>query len=150
MFKRRIIRDDDYARLLSDIEGFKTLISAQRAEIDALRERLIDAEASKRSAQTMRDGLVTRVNQLETESASLRHKLTGLPTIAPQIERGNPLRASEIGAGVDLFEDVGDDKAKQLREAGLLHDPVDPLPFPRAADMTAHLSPTNGSDPRQS
>lgn len=140
MFGHRWLRETDYDNLIS---WNRTLIGQANEllhEKTLLLERLIDAEAAKRSAMSMRDTIVTRVNQLEEESAMLRHKLTGLPQLAPKIERGSPLRASEIGAGVDLFEDVGDDKAKDLREAGLLHEERAALPFPSAAALTEHLN----------
>ena len=74
----------------------------------------------------MSDLLTTRVNVLETESAQHRHQQTGLPTLAPQIGRGNPIQNAMLGAGVDLFSDVGDDEAARLAADGMLHD-QDPL-----------------------
>lgn len=139
MLKRRIIRESDYDGLIDQIRLDQAKIDALHETIGAMQERLIEAEASKRSAMTMRDVLVTRVNQLEEESATLRHKLTGLPQIAPKIERGSPLRSSEIGAGVDLFEDVGDDKARQLHDQGLLHEEAPIEPLAGAAELTKHL-----------
>lgn len=139
MFGHRWLREEDYEAMRGMIERAVAAAEQFRDRTDALRERLIDAEASKRSAMTMRDGLVTRVNQLEEESAMLRHKLTGLPQIAPKIERGTGLRASEIGAGVDLFEDVGDSGARDLQERGMLHE-TEALPVPSAETLTEHLN----------
>ena len=64
---------------------------------------------------------------------------TGLPAIAPQLAKGQPLEGSAIGAGVDLFEDIGDARALSLRDRGILHDDV-PIPDPpAAAALTAGL-----------
>lgn len=131
MFGYRLLRERDYDRLQTQ------LVEERTRNLD-LQASLLQSAREAASAQTHRDQLVTRVNVLEAESAQLRHKLTGLPTIAPQIEKGRPLRASEIGAGVDLFEDVGDEKARELRDAGLLHDDLAPMPeFPSAEAMSA-------------
>ena len=92
-----------------------------------------------RSAKTLYEALLSRLNQLELENAQYRNKLTGLPAIAPQLAKGQPLEGSAIGAGVDLFEDIGDARALSLRDRGILHDDV-PIPDPpAAAALTAGL-----------
>lgn len=130
MFGYRLLRERDFDRLQEE------LVERRTREL-SLQADLLQSTRECAAAQAHRDSLVTRVNVLEQEYAQVRHKLTGLPTVAPQIERGQPLRASEIGANVDLFEDVGDDEARRLSEAGLLHETLAPLDFPRAADVSA-------------
>lgn len=136
MFGHRWLREADYDAITAATRAIQHQNHELHVTIEVLHERLIVGEGDRRSAMTMRDSLITRVNQLETEAATLRHKLTGLPQIAPRIEKGLGVSGSQIGAGVDLFEDVGDDKAKDLREANLLHDAEEILPFPSAAAVT--------------
>lgn len=139
MFPWRILRETDHLRLLARIEYLERQDDQRLDRIHGLQERLIDAEASKRSAMTMRDGLVTRVNQLEQESAVLRNRITGLPQVAPKIEVGQPLRTPDLAGGID-FDDVGDDKARSLGAAGLLHDDqASTGAFPDADTLTKHL-----------
>lgn len=139
MFGFKWVRADDYERVIAEKNAASETIAAERRENAALRERLIDAEGQRASACTMRDMLVTRINVLEEENATMRHKITGLPTIAPKIEKGSPLNQSAMGAQVDLFEDVGDDKARDLAERGLLHRDEEPPLYPGAADLTKHF-----------
>lgn len=140
MFGHRWLREDEHQRLLGIIDAQEGALGDLHFKNYELMERLIAAEGTMRAAQAMRDVMVTRLNQLEEESAMLRHKLTGLPQIAPKIERGLPLRASEIGAGVDLFEDVGDEKAHELQQSGLLHETGETPAFPTAENLTRHLN----------
>lgn len=150
MFGRRVLREDAYQRLLTEKDDAIRAIGVAWQEISSLKDRMIATEGQRVSALTMRDLLVTRVNVLEEECAVYRNKLTGLPQIAPKIERGAPIPGN-LGAQVDLFEDVGDDKAHELRDAGLLHEEpgqTGDLPFPSARSMTAHLDPDPVSRPQ--
>jgi hypothetical protein len=135
-----LVRTLDYDRLVREKTVAEAIIADERRENTALRERLIGFEGQRASACTMRDMLVTRVNVLEEECAVLKHKLTGLPQIAAKIEKGSPIASSAMGAQVDLFEDVGDEKAQDLKDRGLLHADDAPPLFPSAADLTKHLS----------
>lgn len=130
MFGYRLCRERDFDQLQAD------LVATRTRELN-LQAELLKSARECSAAQTRGDFLITRVNVLEQEYAQLRNKLTGLPAIAPTIEKGQPLRASEIGANVDLFEDVGDEKARELGEAGLLHDTSPVVNFPSAADLSA-------------
>lgn len=140
MFGFRIVRQADLDREREDRQALQTEIHGLNATIIALHERLTTNAADTASAKTMRDMLVTRINVLEEECAVLKHKLTGLPQIAPKIEKGSALTATPLGAQVDLFEDVGDLKASELRDKGLLHEDEPPPLFPGAADLTKHLN----------
>lgn len=130
MFGYRLLRERDFDRLQQE------LVETRTRELH-LQADLLESTRKESAAQTRGDMLITRVNVLEQEYAALRNKLTGLPAIAPSIEKGQPLRASEIGANVDLFEDVGDEKARELGEAGLLHDTSPTVEFPSAAQLSA-------------
>jgi hypothetical protein len=141
MFGLRVLREDEYQRLLTEKDDVVRAIGVAWQEISALKDRMIESEGKKVAAQTMRDMLVTRLNVLEEECATYRNKLTGLPQIAPKIERGSPIPGN-LGAQVDLFEDVGDDKARELRDSGLLHESSGDSPFMSARSMTDHLDPT--------
>lgn len=133
MFGYRLLRESDYDRLLDDL-GLARLEAdtAKSAQIDAL-IALADAKANAQSRATAVDHLTMSLNTVNLELGQLRSKITGLPTIVPQIGKGNPLSAEGIGAGADLFEDVGDARAKDLADRGLLHD----IPaFPSAAALS--------------
>lgn len=144
----RLLREDEYQRLLAMIATCQEEIAALISVGDVLRERLIEAAGDLGAARTMRDMLITRVNVLETEVATLRQKQTGIPQIAPQIERGAALDASAAGAGLDLFADVGDERALELRDRGLIHedrprnDESDDVAWPSAAELTAFADPS--------
>lgn len=145
----RVLREDEYQRLLAAVTHEREASAALLSVGDVLRERLIEAARALGSAQTMRDLLITRVNVLEQEVATLRQRATGIPQIAPQIERGAALDASAAGAGLDLFEDVGDAKARDLRVRGLMHeeaprdDDSDAIAWPSAADLTQFADPVS-------
>jgi hypothetical protein len=129
MFGYRLIREADYAKLMAERVG----LSADRV---ALLRELATLARDFGSKATMADLLTVRVNVLELEAAQRRHDETGLPATAPQIGRGTPLQNAALGAGVDMFSDVGDENADKLRAAGMLHDddPFD-LPPPAARDL---------------
>lgn len=140
MFGLRIVREDDLMFARAEKVGLDNEIRTLHDKIEALHVRLTKDAAQTASACTMRDMLVTRVNCLEEECAVLKHKLTGLPQIAPKIEKGSALASSAMGAQVDLFEDVGDEKARELQDKGLLHADEAPPLMSGAADLTRHLN----------
>ena len=134
MFGYRLVREKDWDRLQAELHS-------ERAKTEALLREMSDAKASAKSNATAADHLTLRANVLETEAAALRHKLTGLPQVAPQIGKGSPLMSEQLGAGVDLFADVGDERADELGKAGLLHD-IEPFDvMPSAKDLTAGSIP---------
>lgn len=133
MFGYRLLRETDFDALLADLR-------AARAAADALQAQLLVITGERSSAKTMYEGLIPRINQLEMENAQFRNKVTGLPAVAPQLARGNPLEGSAIGAGVDLFEDVGDTRARDMRDKGLLSGDDEPEALPTAAAMSSGLA----------
>jgi hypothetical protein len=147
MFGYRLIRDADFLDLrtttAADRQASQTKIDAQTEKIEALlRENgTLKAQAASRAA--MYDLIVTRVNLLEHDNATLRNKVTGLPTLVPSIGKGSPIDSASLGAGVDLFADVGDDEAMRLRHEGILHDEgVQLPPAPSAADLAPGGDPS--------
>lgn len=115
MFGYRFIRADELDQLRAEVRRL------QDTQIALLQEKatLTGQFATK---ATMADMLTTRVNVLELEAAQARHQKTGLPAVAPQIGRPSAVESAALGAGVDLFEDVGDKEAERLKGAGLLHE----------------------------
>jgi hypothetical protein len=141
-----LIRNTDLALLREQLAG-------ERARTDALYERLIrvSAEAGAKGGEATM--ALARLNAMEQEAAHTRHRLNGSPAVAPQVSptgsstgvHGQPLLsdlplAGQVGAGMDLFSDVGEARAHELRERGLLHDDdgADDIP-PAAAALTAGL-----------
>lgn len=115
MFGYRIVREADYDELKNERNTLSEKCFALLREVANLK-------ATAASKAMMSDLLTTRVNVLELDAAQVKHERTGLPATAPQIGRGTPMQNAALGAGVDLFEDVGDDAAQRLADAGLLHD----------------------------
>lgn len=133
MFGYRLVREEDWAALQAELR-------AARAKSDVLREDVARAHAERATARALYESIIARTNVLELEAAQYRNKLTGLPAVAPQLAKGNPLSGSGIGAGVDLFEDVGDERANDMRERGLLHT-EEPVPDPPdAATLSSGLA----------
>ena len=131
MFGYRLIRDRDYDALVDEA-------ARRRDQIDALQEIRADllaqvavasAKAEARGAHL--DSMLPVMNKAIHDAAQMQSKLTGLPIQAPQVGRGNPLMA-EGGAGIDLFNDVGDEKANELSQMGLLSTGAS---FPSAAEL---------------
>lgn len=135
MFGYRLIRDADWQTVQADL-------ATQRGKVESLLRELVEAKASERSKATAADHMTTRLNAVEMEAATLRNKVTGLPTVAPQIQAGPPLRSEAMGASFDLHEDVGDVEAERLRKLGLLHDEEELPAPPSAADLSAQFSST--------
>jgi hypothetical protein len=130
MFGYRLLRDRDF-------DAMKVEVSSLREKVEGLQEiragllrELATATATAESRGAHLDSMLPVMNKAIHDAAQLQSKLTGLPMSAPQVGRGNPLMA-EGGAGVDLFNDVGDDRAAELEKMGLLSTPS----FPHAADL---------------
>jgi len=131
MFGYRLIREADFTKL-----------SDRREQLEETRAGLLgqiaQLTASAASKAAMVDLLTTRVNVLEKNAAMKAHAETGLPQHVAEIGRGTPLVSPGLGAGADLFEDVGDQRAEQLRAQGLLHD-QDDMPLPTARDLVGSV-----------
>jgi hypothetical protein len=135
MFGYRLVREADWSEM--------------KAEILHLRERVIDyamksAEATitgaTRSKDTMIDMLSTRLNALELETAHTRHLETGRPTVAATVGIGSPIRSTEVERSADIWEDVGDMAAVDMRENGILGGDAPPnAGLESAASMTSFL-----------
>lgn len=138
MFGLRLVRKADHDRLIAAYD------EERRANV-ALRERLIETTAQAQARAMTADWLTVRTNQLEAENAGLRHKLTGTPQIAPQIGKGRPIDAANLGVGADLYEDPGDQQAERMAAAGLLHEDAIVAPLPSAAALTADLDQDGAS-----
>jgi hypothetical protein len=128
MGKYRLIRTVEYAELRSDLKK-------AQADIITLLNTLADARAKAGQKATMADMLTLRVNTLEHELGILKHQATGLPVLVPSIGKGTPLQNAALGAGIDLFEDVGDEAAEILRRTGQLHDEDSEPAQPAAKDL---------------
>jgi len=115
MWGYRWIRASEYAELKSDLKK-------AQGDVVTLLSTLSSARIGQASKSTMAEMLTIRVNQLEHELATLKHHATGLPVMVASIGKGTPMQNAALGAGADLFEDVGDEAAEKLRADGLLHD----------------------------
>jgi hypothetical protein len=106
------------------VESAATLAAAMARHARDVAELSAAVSAAKEQAASrlaLYETLVPRLNVLETENAQFRSKMTGLPALAPQVVKGTPIMSERIGAGADLFEDVGDTMAEELSARGLLH-----------------------------
>lgn len=134
MFGYRLIREADWAALHADLAAVRAEGRAAQDQYTGALVQLAGARASAESRATANDHLTMQLNTAMLERAQLMARVTGMPAVAPQIGTGNPLSAEGIGAGVDLFEDVGDAKALELEKRGLLaHTPG--TAFPSAAAL---------------
>lgn len=131
MFGYRLIRDRDYDAIVSDVSKLRDKVDAlQETRAELLAQLAVStAKAEARGAHL--DSMLPVMNKAIHDAAQMQSKLTGLPIQAPQVGRGNPLMA-EGGAGVDLFNDVGDEKAAELGQMGLLSTGAS---FPSAAEL---------------
>lgn len=136
MFGYRLIRERDYDRLLETIDADKGEIrQLHKAVADTLREcAQLSATAAGKTATAAH--LEVMHNAASMERANLLNKITGVPAVAPQLGHGNPLMSD----GVNMFEDVGDARAREMEAAGQL-TPA-PFAFPSAADLTAAAAGT--------
>lgn len=95
-----------------------SILEVSKDSVDALREELAVVRAERDilkvqlvSAENRFDWLRLRVNTLEVERAQLLEKAYGIKTIIPELIRA-PVHPTEFNSA--LFEDVGEDTAKQL------------------------------------
>ena len=131
MFGYRLIRDRDYDAIQAEVSKLREKVDAlQETRAELLAQLAVSAaKAEARGAHL--DSMIPVMNKAIHDAAQMQSKLTGLPIQAPQVGRGNPLMA-EGGAGIDLFNDVGDEKANELSQMGLLSTGAS---FPSAAEL---------------
>jgi len=121
MIGYRLIRSDEYAEL----RGHRTTVMDLLKQLGDLREKLGVKTA-------MVDLLTMRVNVLEANEAQMKHQVAGAPVAFAQLGKGSPVVNARLGAGVDLFEDVGDEEAQRLKDLGMLHEDAFDVPLPPA------------------
>ena len=137
MFGYRLVRERDHDAAQAELSRLHAKVDELHGTHVALAMQLAEAKATALSRATSIDLMTVQLNTAQMESAQYRARLTGAPAIAPQIVgRGSPLGGEGIGAGADLFEDVGDERAAELIKAGQLDPPPDMVAFP-AADAVA-------------
>jgi len=136
MFGYRLLREADYVELKTELASVRAALIAAHLDHAKTLTLLADAKATAAARASANDHLVVAVNESKMELGQLRAKITGVPSVVPQIGKGNPLSAEGIGAGVDLFSDVGDEKARELAERGMLHDTPDTMPLPSGAALS--------------
>lgn len=134
MFGYRLLRESDYDRLVAQLDAARAEVTSLQDARAVLIAQVGEAKASERSKASAVDHLTVAANEARMDAGQLRAKLTGIPSTVPQLGTGTPLNAEGIGAGVDLFSDVGDERAEELRNRGLLHDDA-PLLFPSAESL---------------
>lgn len=90
-----------------DLVVVREELSQRTAEVRDLTESLATAKANF-------NWLASRVNALEVERALLLEKVTGVKTTVPEIVR--PVSTASIDSllNSDIFNDMGDDKARTL------------------------------------
>ncbi len=134
MFGYRLLREKDYDRLVSQLDDARAEIALlQDTRVVLLRE-ISEANATARSKATAADHLEMGFNEAKMNLGVMTARLTGVPQTVPQVGKGTPLNAEALGAGTDLFEDVGDERADDLRQKGMLHDEPS-MPFPSAESL---------------
>lgn len=131
MFRYRLIRDRDYDAVQAEIVKLRDKVDALQEIRAELLSQVAIATAKAEARGAHLDSMLPVMNKAIHDAAQLQSKLTGVPALAPQVGRGNPLMA-EGGAGVDLFNDVGDEKAAELGKMGLLSEGPG---FPSAAEL---------------
>lgn len=122
MLGYRLVRDRDWDDLRAERAALLARIDTLQAHVLELVASEARASADASSAKTKADLLIVDLNHARQQAAIFEHRVTGLPAMAPQIVSGQPRRSEALGAGVDLFEDVGEEAAKELARDGLLHD----------------------------
>ena len=90
-------------------------VDAQREELAAIKAERDGLKTQLATTQANFEWIRTRVNQLEIERAQLIEKAYGIKTPVPEIARSQTVK-DFLGFNSNLFEDMGDEKAK---EAGL-------------------------------
>lgn len=86
------------------VDHLREDLASVRSERDQLKAQLASTTANF-------DWLRIKVNAMEVERAQLLEKAYGIRTIVPEIARQPSI---PIDFTTDLFEDIGDDKAKKL------------------------------------
>lgn len=95
----------DLFRISKDtVDGQREEIASLKIQRDSLQHQLLTTEANFK-------WLTIRVNMLEVERAQLLEKAYGIKTIVPEIIR-QP--STPLNFHSELFDDVGDEAAKQL------------------------------------
>lgn len=122
MFGYRLLRESDYDRLVEQLDLARAEVSSLQEQRVTLLREVAEATANARSKATAADHLEMGFNEAKMNLGVMTAKLTGVPQTVPQVGKGTPLQAEGIGAGVDIFEDVGDERAEELRQKGMLHD----------------------------
>lgn len=128
MFGYRLVREADYAAVQD------SLLRVRGRERDLLLERA-QLKADAAGAMARADHLTIRNNILEHEVAAFRERATGMPQMVATIQPAPAQAPSVEDATLSTLEDVGDERAHELRSRGLLHDDVDDMAFPSAGDM---------------
>ncbi len=134
MFGYRLLRESDYDRLVSQLDAARAEIALLQDTRVALLREVSEATADARSKKTAADHLEMGFNEAKMNLGVMTARMTGIPQTVPQVGKGTPLNAEAIGAGTDLFEDVGDERAEDLRSKGLLHEEPS-MPFPSAESL---------------
>lgn len=90
-----------------DLQDVREELVQRTTEVRELTEALATAKSNF-------NWLTTRVNQLEVERALLLEKATGVKTTVPEISRPVGPQSIDQLLNSDLFNDMGDDKARTL------------------------------------
>lgn len=126
MFGYRLVRQSEidllHATHAAQLHTLANEVRRLQADREALWERLSDAREKAAARGSLVDMLTMSKNVLEMEVAQLRSKLTGLPAVVPQMGKASPTASTDLGATASLFDDVGDDLARELKAKGLLAD----------------------------
>jgi ElaB/YqjD/DUF883 family membrane-anchored ribosome-binding protein len=120
MFGYRLVRDADWRELRDEQARTLAALFAAHERILALTGSEATARAEAAGAKTKAELLTVDLNLARHERATYQHKLTGLPALTANIVSGQPRRSEALGAGVDLYDDVGNDVAEVLEREGLL------------------------------
>lgn len=121
MFGYRLVRDADWADLRADRDAAIAKLDRANNVILVLTASESTARAEAAGAKVKAELLTVDLNLARHERAVYQHKLTGLPAVTASIVSGQPRRSEALGAGVDLFDDVGEEAAQVLEREGLLH-----------------------------
>ena len=138
MFGYRLMREADYAELRRELADVRAQLLCAHLEHARALGDMAEAKATAAARASANDHLTMQLNTVSMEVGQLRAKITGIPSIVPQIGKGSPLSAESIGAGVDLFSDVGDERARDLAARGLLHDTPE-IAVPTAAALSGSI-----------
>jgi len=116
----RLVRTKDFDELRDALKTERALTATLQTHLREMERTAGDLKADARAAQATRDQVLIRLNQLEAEQAQVRSREKGIKAVAPlQVTSNQPAIPS---GGTVSFEDVGDERAAELKAAGLLHD----------------------------